>query len=243
MKQNVLEEFKNKKPIFGMLHLKGDNDADVLERAKKEIDIYMNCGIDAVIVENYFGNYYQMEQILQYIVDHRPNLTFGINCLKNDAMGFSLAKRFHPLFLQFDSVSGHLKPRDDVTYKAFIDEYRKDNEVYILGGVRFKYQPYLSMRTLEEDLKIAMTRCDAIVVTQDATGQETSMDKIKEFREILGDFPLIVGAGLTVENCSEQFKVADGAIVGSYFKDTYKDTGEVEEDHVKVLLEAVRNIE
>lgn len=33
-----------------------------------------------------------------------------------------------------------------------------------------------------------MTRCDAIAVSQDETGQETSMDKIREFRNIIGDF-------------------------------------------------------
>ena len=45
-----------------------------------------------------------------------------------------------------------------------------------------------------------MTRCDAIVVTQDATGQETPMEKINEFRKIIGDFPLVIGAGMTADN-------------------------------------------
>lgn len=239
MKRNFLDEFKHKKPIFAMLHLKGDSDEEVLERAKREIAIYQEHGVDAVIVENYFGHYYHMEKVLTYITEECPDLVYGINCLKNDAMAFDLAKRFHPLFLQFDSVSGHLKPRDDVTYEAFIKKYRSECDVYIIGGVRFKYQPYLSGRTLEEDMNIAMTRCDAIVVTQDATGQETSMDKVKEFRSILKEFPLIIGAGLTVENCKEQLAVADGAIVGSYFKDTYKDTGDVDATHVDTLLNAV----
>ena len=65
---------------------------------------------------------------------------------------------------------------------------------------RFKHCPYLSGRSLKEDLEIAMTRCDAIAVSQDETGQETSMDKIQEFRNIIGDFPLIVGAGMTADN-------------------------------------------
>lgn len=238
-----LKIFKNKKPIFGMLHLKGNNDEEVFERAKKEIDIYRENGIDAVIVENYYGNYYQMEKVLDYLNTSKfENLIYGVNCLNVDIMGFELANRYNASFVQFDSVAGHLKERDDYTYEAFINKYRKESKAFVLGGVRFKYQPYLSGRSLEEDLKIGMSRCDAIVVTQDATGQETSMEKIKEFRKIIGDFPLVIGAGVTADNCIEQLSVGDAAIVGSYFKDTYKDSGNVDGTHVKKLLDTLKEI-
>lgn len=238
-----LKNFKNKKPIFGMLHLKGNNDEEVFERAKKEIDIYRENGIDAVIVENYYGNYYQMEKVLDYLNTSKfENLIYGVNCLNVDVMGFEFANRYNASFVQFDSVAGHLKERDDYTYEAFINKYRKESKAFILGGVRFKYQPYLSGRSLEEDLKIGMSRCDAIVVTQDATGQETSMEKIKEFRKIIGDFPLVIGAGVTADNCIEQLSVGDAAIVGSYFKDTYKDSGDVDGTHVKKLLDTLKEI-
>lgn len=240
---DFLKIFKNKKPIFGMLHLKGNSDEEVFERAKKEIEIYRANNIDAVIVENYYGNYYQMEKVLDYLNNSKfENLIYGVNCLNMDVMGFDLANRYNASFVQFDSVAGHLKERDDYSYEAFINKYRKESKAFILGGVRFKYQPYLSGRTLEEDLKIGMTRCDAIVVTQDATGQETSMEKIKEFRKIIGDFPLIIGAGVTAENCVEQLRIGDAAIVGSYFKDTYKDSGDVDGNHVKKLLDTLKKI-
>lgn len=242
MERNFLDLFKCKKPIFGMLHLKGDTDEEVLERAKTEINIYKENGVDAIIVENYYGNYYQMEMVLEYLKNSNLDIIYGVNCLNNDAMGFDLANRYDASFVQFDSVVGHVKPRDEYTYEAFINKYRKECKAFILGGVRFKYQPCLSEKSLEEDLKIAMTRCDAIVVTQDATGQETSIDKIREFRSAIGDFPLVVGAGITTENCAEQFGVVDAAIVGSYFKDTYKDTGDVDSSHVKKLINEVKKI-
>ena len=52
MKKEFLDVFQSKKPIFGMLHLKGTSDAEVMERAKKEIRVYYENGVDAVIVEN-----------------------------------------------------------------------------------------------------------------------------------------------------------------------------------------------
>lgn len=225
-----------------MIHLKGDTETEIFERAKREIEIYYENGVDAVIVENYFGNYYDMERVLEYLQNSNLDLIYGVNCLNVDAMGFELARRYGATFVQLDSVAGHLKVRDDPGFDEFIKMNRQSYDGYVLGGVRFKYQPYLSGRTLEEDLKIGMTRCDAIVVTQDATGQETSMEKINEFRSIIGDFPLVIGAGLTAENCKEQFSVGDAAIVGSYFKDTYKDTGDVDANHVKTLIDTLNDI-
>lgn len=241
-KKGFLTLFRNEKPIFGMLHLKGIDDEDVFERFKKELDIYVKGGVDAVIVENYFGRYNNLEKALAYVEQANIGIPYGVNCLNVDQMGFELADKYHAAFVQLDSVVGHVRPRDEETLTAFFKLYRERYNVMILGGVRFKYQPVLSENSVEEDLKIAMTRCDAVCVTQDATGQETSMEKIKQFRAGLGDFPLIIGAGVTPNNVAEQFEIADGAIVGSYFKDTHKDDGELCADHVKEMMDAVKRI-
>lgn len=236
--KSVLSVFGRPQPIIGLIHLKGENDEDVFNRAKNEIELYHDNGIDAILVENYYGHYYHMEMVLDYLRNEKKNVVFGVNCLNLDALGFELAAKYGAKFVQFDSVVGHVKPRDDYSLDAFFKLYRERYDVFVLGGVRFKYQPVLSIRSVEEDLRIACSRCDAIVVTQDATGQETSLDKIKEFRQAIGDFPLFVGAGVTPSNCDQQLKLVDGAIIGSYFKDTYKDSGEVCKEHVTEIVDA-----
>ena len=110
----------------------------------------------------------------------------------------------------------------------------------MIGGVRFKYQAYLSGRELAEDLAIGLRHCDAIAVTGSGTGVDTDTDKIREFRQHLGDFPLVIGAGMTVSQVAEKLALADAAIVGSTFKDTRKDSGEVSETHVMEFMDAVR---
>ena len=42
------------------------------------------------------------------------------------------------------------------------------------------------------------------------------------------------------ENIAEQLKYVDGAVVGSYFKDTYQDTGDVCADHVTAFMAEVK---
>ncbi|MBA8198759.1 membrane biogenesis protein [Citrobacter freundii] len=240
MKNKVETLFGDNKFILAMLHLKGENDRDVLENAKKEIAIYQQNGVDAVIVENYFGTPAQVESVLHYLDSTQPGITYGVNLLDDDKKGFELAKKYHASFIQLDSVAGHLPVDEDLSFAQFIEENRRNASFAVFGGVRFKYQPYKSGRSLQEDLTLGMQRCDAIVVTGDATGQETDEDKIREFRAIIGDFPLIIGAGITLDNCQHQLTMGSGAVVGSYFKDTYKDTGDVCAEHVSQLMQKVK---
>lgn len=242
MREKFNNLFKVDKPLLAMLHLKGDSDDDVLERAKREIDIFYNSGVDAVIVENYFGNYYQMRLVLDYLNKNFSDRLYGINSLNFDVLGIDLANEFNADFVQFDSVVGHVKPRDEASMEAFLNQYRPKTKALLFGGVRFKYQPVKSEKTVEEDLVIAKDRCDAVVVTGNATGEETDMDKIKRFRSGLGDFPLIIGAGITTENAREQMKYGDGAIVGSYLKEGFVDTGEVNESQVVELVNLFKEI-
>ena len=241
-KEGFLSIFENEKPVMGMLHLKGDNPDDIFERFKKELNIYLESDIDAVILETYYNSYSNLERALKYVDSLDMPIPYGVNCLNLDTMGFYLAKKYHAQFVQIDSVVGHVKPRDEEGLGAFFDLMRSYYDGYVIGGVRFKYQPLLSENSLEDDLKIAMTRCDGICVTQDRTGQETSVEKIKEFKKIIGNFPLIVAAGLTPENALKSFKYCDAAVCGSYFKDNHKDEGELYAPHIEELMNVVKQI-
>ena len=241
--KNLLKKvFGVTKPLIGMLHLKGESDEDVVRRAKHEIDLFINNGVNGLVVENYFGNYYQMRMVLEYLSNRYPDFPYGVNSLNFDSLGFDLAREFNAKFVQLDSVVGHIKPRDEASMEAFMHQQRSKSEFVVFGGVRFKYQPVLSEKTVEEDLIIAKDRCDAVVVTGNATGEETAIDKIKLFRQTLGNFPLIIGAGLTPNNAREQLRYADGAIVGSYFKDGHNDSGEVNQEYIRKLVKTFEEI-
>lgn len=241
--QNKIKEiFGSEKPIIGMLHLKGSSDEEVMENARYEMKLLLENKVDAVLVENYFGSPAQVEMLLKYLKENYGKIHYGVNLLHNDELAFELAEKYDAKFIQLDSVAGHLEIGEDIKFHEFITKARKKCKAFILGGVRFKYQPYKSGRPMEEDLKIGMSRCDAIVVTGDATGQETDLDKIKTFRRMIGNYPLFVGAGMTPENAAIQMEYVDGAIVGSYFKDNYKDVGNICKEHIVEFMSVMEQI-
>ena len=234
------EVFKETKPIIGVIHLKGTDEADIRERAKREIELYLNGGLDGIIVEDYFGTYPNLVWALGYLQEQKLGIPYGVNCLNFDSLCFKLARDFSCDFLQLDSVVGHVKPRDEATLDAFFALERPTCNALVLGGVRFKYQPVLSEHTVEEDIATAKGRCDAICVTGDGTGMEAPIDKIRRFKLACGDTPLDICSGVNVDNCAEQLAVADGAVVGSFFKDTGKDTGDVSAEKIELLMQQMR---
>lgn len=88
------EVFKETKPIIGVIHLKGTDEADIRERAKREIELYLSGGLDGIIVEDYFGTYPNLVWALGYLQDQKVGIPYGVNCLNFDLLCFKLARDF-----------------------------------------------------------------------------------------------------------------------------------------------------
>jgi predicted TIM-barrel enzyme len=231
------------KPVLGMLHLGGSTPEERLSRALAETRDMIAGGVDAVVVENYFGDPDDVRRVLEAFEADAPGIVVGLNLLRDFRLGFELVGKFDISFLQIDSVCGHLPPDEEADYAAELAERRAATEALLFGGVRFKYQPVKSGRSEQEDISHGMERADALVVTGVATGQGTDNEKILRFRAVVGtDYPLIVGAGMTAATAADQMRIADGAIVGSYFKDDYTDKGIVDVAHVRELMDEVRKV-
>ena len=230
--------FGTDKPIIGMLHLLGSNDENVLAIAGEETDMMFRAGVNAVLVENYFGSTRDCINVLAMLQKEYPDKVYGVNILGSFEDSYRLAQQYGAAFMQVDSICGHLTPAEEKDYFETVDHCRAGGDVLVLGGVRFKYQPVRSGRTLAEDIAIGRKHCDVIVVTGAGTGIQTDMQKILEFKELLPDFPLIVGAGMTAETSAEQLAAADGGIVGSYFKYNGDAHGRMDKDRVEAFMYA-----
>lgn len=229
-------------PVMAMVHMKGDSKHSALDRAKQEIDIFLRCGVEALLVENYFGSTSDVEHALRYLRQNLPNAVYGVNVLGDEALSYDLAESYGASFIQIDSVSGHLFPQEDTTYAARLEELRKRSDAVLLGGVRFKYQPIRSGRSVEQDVRLGMQRCDAIVVTGEGTGMQTPESKVRAFRAVAGDFPLVIGAGMAADRLSEAIGLCDGFIVGSWFKEQHSASGEVFEPYVREFMNEKRRL-
>lgn len=218
--------FGTRNPIIGMIHLAGQSNAKVLERAMQELALFEKTGVHAAIIENYHGTFNQVEMVLRAAQNRFPKVVLGVNILPNEYYAaFALAHHYGAKFIQMDFVSGRYKSgRKDqpitLDTKDYYEVRRTYPDILVLGGVHPKYYKPVDGSDLGRDIRTAKMRADAIVVTGAGTGKATPMQKIEEFRSLVGnDFPLVIGAGVTAENGQAQLAIGNGAIVGSYFKD------------------------
>jgi len=234
MGRNFFDLFNAEKPIIGMIHLAGNNEKEKINRALEEISIFEEEGVAGAIVEDYHGSVDDVFNALKAISKRKTKLVIGVNTLRYPYFAFKLAGEFMAKFIQFDSVQ---TPDLNLDY---YDKLRKEYEnLCVLGGIRFKYKRETG-NPLEQDLTEGMSRCEAIVTTGEGTGIETPTEKLIEFKRILGDFPLIVGAGVNLNNVYEQLSITNGAIVGSYFKD-YDTSQKIIRERVSGLMSKIKN--
>ena len=220
MGDKLQDLFQVEKPIIGMIHLAGDSSQEKLERAIDELNFFQLEGVDGAIIEDYHGSMGDVEEVLREVYYSRFIIKIGTNILSNPYQGFALCSDYLKKggFIQFDSV--HKKDLDLDSYIALRSTHP---DVVVLGGIRFKYTGETG-NSLEADIIEGTSRCDVIVTTGEGTGIETPLEKLADFKERMNGFPLISGAGVTLDNLSEQLAIADGVIVGSYFKQDGKNT-------------------
>lgn len=237
-------DFK-KKEIIGMIHLAGP---DAVDKALEEIDIYVQEGLSGIIIENYHGSVSEVRQVLHRLTHNLPLISIGINILPNEfEEAFALAQQFPIIsFIQLDYIAGKYGAFDrvyELDANKFIECSMSTRPVEVYGGVWPKYYKPVDGSILSVDLFDGAFLSNAIVVTGEGTGKETPLDKIKQFNELInGEVPLIVGAGLTVENVKEQLQYAQGGIVGSAFKPNGRTHQMVDRDLVRAFMNEVKKI-
>ena len=228
--------FPVKKPIIGMIHLAGKTHDEKVNRALEELAIFDEEGLDGAIIEDYHGDMLDVYETLRQSSELELYLKRGVNVLRDPYYSFNLGKAFGVSFVQFDSVQSN--QLDVYRYKKLKEEYA---DIVVLGGVRFKYTQGTG-RNLMQDIDEGKEYADAIVTTGSGTGIETPILKLKEFKYYMNEFPLIVGAGVNIKNVKAQLKIADGAIIGSYFKPDKNTKMKVEREKVKSLMDVVKGI-
>ena len=62
--------------MIAMLHMKSDRKMNALQRMQIETDLYTRYGMDAVLVENYFGDEIDCEKGLAWLNQRRSDICY-----------------------------------------------------------------------------------------------------------------------------------------------------------------------
>lgn len=261
---NIIEKMLDgNKCIIGMVHygaLPGtprceDNMEEVIAKAVNDAITLEKAGVTAILVENAGDTPNTEKMEINQIAGHAAvsmmvrqavSLPMGISAAFNDwKAGLSIAVAIGAQFIRcpvfVDTVissSGLIGPcaKDVLLFRKFLNA----GDVKILADVQVKHTYMLATERKIEDSALTAQKygADAIIVTGTGTGVETPIDVIKRVKTVL-NIPVIVGSGFDAKNAASQMKIADGAIVGSAFKEGAIIKNPISFDLVKKIMEKI----
>lgn len=254
--------------LIGVVHLRALPGAprfcgsldEVLEAARGDARALVEGGCDALIVEN-FGDvpfYPQdvppetiacMTRAVSEVVELSQDRPVGVNVLRNDvgaALGICAATG-----AAFVRVNVHTSAA--VTDQGVIEgraahsvreRARLCPSAAILADVHVKHASPLGSETPAEAASDVVHRglADAVIVTGSGTGRSPSREVLAHVRRHVPTHPLLIGSGLTDANASRLLDVADGAIVGSWFKTDGVLSAPVDAERVRKLRELIDSL-
>jgi len=267
MRKSRLWELK--KPIIGMVHLpplpgspgyQGEPLREIVRFALREAEALCEGGVDAILVENFHDYPYSIGKVptptliamaaVAHSVREAVDIPVGVNLLFNDAedelylawclgLDFIRVEGFVDLLL---SDMGPLLPTapDLMRLRRALGA----EGVAILADVQGKYTHVLPSRDVADSARDALERglADAVVLTGARTGQAAPLELVRRLKEEFPEARVLLGSGVTPESVSELLAVADGAIVGSYFKQEGNVHNPVDPKRVQELMAAARRV-
>ncbi|MCX6712968.1 MAG: BtpA/SgcQ family protein [Candidatus Vogelbacteria bacterium] len=195
------------------------------------------AGFDGALIENdddkphtEFANNAQVASFTAIAneVCQKAKIPIGVQMMLNDwQASLAIAKAVGASFTRLDVFVDHVTcewgeinpdPRKIVAYKEKICP-----GVLLLTDLQVKYKKMVKSRSLSDSAALAIkSGSDGLIVTGEATGKETPIEKVVEVKKRFPDFPVFIGAGINTKNIRDQFKIADGAIVGTSIKNGNK---------------------
>jgi len=248
-KRFIKDIFKQNKPIIGMIHLRplpgsplydpaNMSVSKITEIAINEALKLQNADVDGLQIENIWDYPYlkgsdighETTTIMAVIaskIKESVDIPIGINChlnggMKALAIAAAVEAKWVRVFEWVNAYVSHAGILEGIggklsRYRSFL----KAEDIKFFCDVNVKHGSHfiISDRTIADQARDAESEgAEALIVTGFETGKSPTPEKVKEFSRNV-QVPVFLGSGTDISNVSTLLKYADGAIVGSYFKE------------------------
>lgn len=269
MSNKLTSVFNAEKPIIGMVHLRplpGSPGYDpatmgmdkIIATAIEEAAILEQAGVDGIQVENMWDIPYLRGEDIGYetaaalavgihAVRSKVSIPVGAECHMNGAdcaMACAVAAgaswiRVFEWCNAFVSQSGFINAMG-----AKVSRMRsslKADHILALCDVNVKHGSHYIIHdrsVAQQAMDIEAQDGDAVIVTGFDTGTPPTVENISVCKQST-TLPILIGSGLNIDNVNELLAAADGAIIGSWFKEDNNWKNPISYDRTKAFMDKV----
>ncbi|MGW4096054.1 MULTISPECIES: BtpA/SgcQ family protein [unclassified Mycobacterium] len=236
--------FAVRKPVIAMLHLAalpGDPGFDsaagiraVVDRARGELAALQEGGVDGVMFSNEFSLPYLTKTepitaitMARVIGELLPDISgpYGVNVLWDGRASIDLAVATGAQWVR--EIFTGVYASDFGLWNTNVGEVARHRHRIGGDGVKllFNIVPESAVYLAERDLAsvtattVFATKPDGICVSGLTAGASTDTQALQVVKDNAGAVPVFVNTGVRAHNAADQLSIADGAVVGTYFKE------------------------
>lgn len=259
--------FEVPKPVIAMCHLQalpGDPSYNraggvtaILDHARREIQALQDGGVDGILISNEFSLPYltktepitaiTMARIIGELRDE-IRVPFGVNVLWDATASIDLAVATGASFVR--EIFTGVYSSDFGTWDTNVGATARHRvavggeNVRLLFNIVPEAASYLGSRTIADIARSTVFNCqpDGLCVSGLTAGAPTDTSVLKTVKEHAGSTPVIVNTGVKAANAAEQLRIADAAIVGTYFKTDGVFENSADTVRVKELMSEVHEL-
>lgn len=241
---------KNKNIVIGAVHFppllgyqKFPGFKIAYDNALKDIKAFEKGGADAIILENNYDIPHKVKvdpeiiASMTYLISMlktQTKLPLGISVLWNDYQtALAIAKILDLKFIRVPVFVDKVKTsigiiqgnaKDVVAYRKKINA----ENIQIFADIQVKHCTLLNKRPLSSAAREAISKkADALIVTGSWTGDAPDEKMVRELRNKIKNFPILIGSGTDHKNISGLFQYANGTIVSTSLKSGSAKSGEI----------------
>lgn len=229
----------------------------IIKRAQNDAMILLDHGVDSLLFTNESDTPYitmlKPETIAAFSVAVSEitvsiNVPFGVNVLLDTVAGFSIAHATRAEFVRGYFSGTYIT---DVGYMntqgpqaLLLRAQLQAQHIMAIDNLVCAFGEPLVKRPIEDKAYGAKIHSgvDGFTISGSAAGHPPIPEQFIRVRERTGNFPIIVGTGVSTENIREFSEVADGAIVVTRLRDEDKTLNPVDPARVKKFMTAVKEI-
>lgn len=261
------ELFGVEKPIIAMCHLRalpGDPDYDreggmqaVVQHARSDLRALQEGGVDAILFSNEASLPYltrvetvtvaAMARVVGELRDE-IRLPFGVNVLWDARASLDLAVATGASFVR--EIFTGVYASDFGLWDTDCGRVIRHQHAIGAQGVRlfFNIVPeaaaYLAARDLAEVARSTVfnARPDALCVSGLVAGEEAPTEALRAVKAAVPEVPVFANTGVRLSTIDGQLAVADGAVVGTFFKRDGYIWNPVDPERVRVMMSRVAEL-
>jgi hypothetical protein len=262
-------KFKSpEKKIIGMVHVAALPGTpahslpveQIIKQALAEAQTLREAGVDAILIENMHDVPYLKRNVGPEIVSsmtaicseirHQIDLPMGVQILagaNREALAVALAADLD--FIRAEGfVFGHLADEGYMDSCAGeLLRYRKQigaEHILIFTDILKKHSSHAitSDLSLREHVETAeYFRSDGIIITGSSTGKEPQPEDVAVAKKSTS-LPVMIGSGITTDNLSKYWHLADAFIVGSWLKEEGNWGNPVSPERARLFMQQVAKL-